>query len=134
MELGIKDKYALITGGSHGIGRSIALSLAEEGCHVAICARNLDRLNETVKAIEARGVKAIGVQADVLRPVDIEKVISTVIQAWGSIHILVNNVGGGGRWGSEVVEETSEEIWIDVFIVIDIIFVYTIRTDISSIF
>ena len=71
MDLGIADKYALVTGGSHGIGRAIALALADEGCHVAVCARKERRIQETVKEIKAKGVDAVGVSADVLKLADI---------------------------------------------------------------
>ena len=115
MDLGIRGKYALVTGGSHGIGRAIALRLAEEGCHVAICARTEPRVAETAHALTAQGVQALGVTADVLVPADIERVVKTVIDTWGTLHILVNNVGGGGRWGSPMVEETADDVWLDVF-------------------
>ncbi len=115
MDLVLKGKCALVTGGSHGIGRSIALALAEEGCNVAICARNEERLAATAVELKARGVQSLGILADVLIPADIERVVKTVIDSWGTIHILVNNVGGGGRWGSEEVEETPEDVWLDVY-------------------
>jgi len=115
MDLGIKGKYALVTGGSRGIGRSIALALAEEGCNVAICARNEERIEETVVELEAKGIQSIGIPADVMIPADIELVMKTIIDSWGTIHILVNNVGGGGRWGTDVVEETTEDVWLDVY-------------------
>lgn len=115
MNLGIRGKYALVTGGSHGIGLAIARALAEEGCNVAICARNQERLSEVVVDLKAKGVETMGVSADVLVQTDIEKVMKTVIDSWGTIHILVNNVGGGGRWGSLSVEETAEQVWIDVY-------------------
>ncbi len=115
MDLALKEKYALVTGGSHGIGRSIALALAEEGCNVAICARNKHRIEETVVELEARGIQSIGIPADVMIPADIERVMKTIIDSWGTIHILVNNVGGGGRWGSPIIEETPEEVWLDVY-------------------
>ncbi|OHB76553.1 MAG: hypothetical protein A2Z25_17980 [Planctomycetes bacterium RBG_16_55_9] len=115
MDLGIADKYALVTGGSHGIGRAVALALADEGCHVAVCARNKGRVQETVEEIKAKGVEAVGVPADVLKLADIEHVVKTVIDSWGTLHILVNNVGGGGRWGGENIEQTSEDVWVDVY-------------------
>jgi len=119
--LGIEGKFALVTGGSHGIGRSIALALADEGCNVAICARNSDRpgylgqLDETVAEIKARGVEGLALKADVLVPEDIKSVQESVIQHWGTIHILVNNVGGGGSWGNSVFEETDDQVWLDVY-------------------
>ncbi|MCX6655468.1 MAG: SDR family oxidoreductase [Candidatus Bathyarchaeota archaeon] len=115
MDLGIKVKYALVTGGSHGIGRSIALALAEEGCNVAICARNKERIEETVRELKVKGVQSVGIQADVMILADIERVMKTIMDCWGTIHILVNNVGGGGRWGRDEVEETSEDVWLDVY-------------------
>ena len=115
MDLGLRGKYALVTGGSHGIGLATATALAEEGCHVAICARDQERISKAVSDLRAKGVKAIGVSADVLIPSDIEKVTKTIADAWGRIDILINNVGGGGRWGSPVIEETAEDVWVDVY-------------------
>lgn len=115
MNLGINGKYALVTGGSHGIGHAIALALAQEGCNVAICSRNKDRVRDSVKEIKKKRIEVIGITADVLIPEDIDRVMETIIDAWGKIHILVNNVGGGGRWGSEIVEETSEDVWLEVY-------------------
>ncbi len=115
MDFGIRGKYALVTGGSHGIGRSIALGLADEGCNVAVCGRNKQRLEKVSAEIEQRGVESLGMSADVLVPSDIKKVMKVVMDSWGSLHILVNNVGGGGRWGNPVVEKTSEDVWRDVY-------------------
>ncbi len=68
-----------------------------------------------MRDLKVRGAQALGISADVLIPADIERVMKTVIDSWGTIHILVNNVGGGGRWGSHSVEATPEEVWIDVY-------------------
>ena len=115
MELKIKGKYALITGGTHGIGRSIALALADEGCNVAVCSRNIERVEKTIAELKAVGVECLGIQADVMIEADIKKVMRGVIDKWGTIHILINNVGGGGRWGKEIVEETEEKVWLEVY-------------------
>lgn len=115
MELGLKGKCALITGGSHGIGRSIALELAKEGCRVAICSRNIDRIRDTVKELNLLGCECIGISADVMIKDDINKVVDEIISKWGTIHILINNVGGGGRWGKDVIEDTNEEVWLEVY-------------------
>ncbi len=115
MDLGLAGKYALITGGSHGIGRSIALCLAGEDCHVAICGRKREWLDQTVAEIRKKNVEALGIQADMTKPKDIRHVIQTVGDSWGRLHILVNNVGGGGRWGTETVEENSDEVWLEIF-------------------
>jgi len=115
MDLGIKGKYALVTGGSHGIGRAIALALADEGCNVAICARGKERLSNIYNELMSRDVEPICLQADVTKLDDIERVIGATIGEWGTLHVLVNNVGGGGRWGSDIVEETVEDVWLDVY-------------------
>ena len=91
------------------------MAWADAGCHVAICARTKNRVEATVREIEARGVPALGVAADVLKASDIKDVTCAVIAAWGTIDILVNNVGGGGRWGKEDVEKTPEDVWADVY-------------------
>lgn len=115
MDLKIKGKYAFVTGGTHGIGRAIALALADEGCNVAVCSRNPERVEKTKKELQAKGVECISMQADVTIETDIKKVMNTLIETWGKVHILINNVGGGGRWGSEIVEETKEEVWMEVY-------------------
>jgi NAD(P)-dependent dehydrogenase (short-subunit alcohol dehydrogenase family) len=65
MDLGLKGKRALVTGGTRGIGRAIADLLAAEGCDVALCARNPDQVSEAVAALQATGVKAWGEALDV---------------------------------------------------------------------
>lgn len=115
MNLGIKGKYALITGGSHGIGRSTAIALAEEGCNIALFSRNKDYVEETLARVREKKVDCIALQADVMIKSDVKRVMDTIIKKWGTIHILVNNVGGGGRWGSDKVEETKEEVWLEVY-------------------
>lgn len=115
MDLGLRGKYALVTGGSHGIGRSTALALAEEGCHVAICGRSAGRLEETAAEIRKRAVQPLPLQGDATSPSDIARMMQTVHDSFGTLHILVNNVGGGGRWGTEVVEENPDEVWLEVF-------------------
>ena len=73
MDLELKDKVAVISGGSVGIGLAVAEALAQEGVHLALCARDEDRLVERAEQIADRwGVKVIGVQADVSKGADIE--------------------------------------------------------------
>jgi len=115
MDLKIKGKIALVTGGTHGIGRSIALALGDEGASVCVCSRNKERVEKTVSELKEKGVSSLGVQADVTLEPDIKNVMKKIIDKWGTIHILINNVGGGGRWGSDMVEETDEEVWRDVY-------------------
>ena len=94
MDLGIAGKNALVTGGSRGLGRQAALSLAAEGVNVAICGRSRDTLDRTVAELEGLGVSAVGVEADVSAAEDIEPLYRSVTASLGEIDILVNNVGG----------------------------------------
>jgi len=108
MDLGLRDRAAIVTGSSRGIGRAIALGLAEEGCHVALCARGEERLRETAKEVEARGARALSVVADVTKLEDIERLVQAAADAFGRIDILVNNVGGS-------FAGDSEEAWQGAF-------------------
>lgn len=94
MDLGIKGKVALVTGGSRGLGRQAALSLAAEGANVAICGRTRETLDSAVKEIEGRGVKALSVVADVSDVAGLETLHRQVVGGLGPVDILVNNVGG----------------------------------------
>ena len=94
MDLGIDGKVALITGGSRGLGRECALSLAREGVNVAICGRTKDTVDGTVKEIEAEGVSSTGVVADVSVIADVAALHRRVVETLGPVDILVNNVGG----------------------------------------
>lgn len=114
MELGISGRFALVTGGSHGIGLACAQELAAEGCNVAICSRSLDRLDDARRKLQPFGVNILAYQADVLRAEAADEVMDAIQQKWGTLHILINNVGGGGRWGKENVEETDVRVWAEV--------------------
>lgn len=84
---------ALVTGGSKGIGRAIALRLAELGARVAICGRQQSALDETRAALRKKGATAEAIVADVTQSADGDKLISAVETALGPISILVNNAG-----------------------------------------
>lgn len=115
MNYGLSGKKALVTGGSHGIGRAIALALAAEGCDVAICSRDNEKLASVKKELEHYNITAISLPCDVLVKGDIERVMTSVMNTWGGVDILINNVGGGGRWGEDAVEETDPEVWGQVY-------------------
>lgn len=95
MNLGLKGKIALITGAGRGIGKCCALTLAEEGCHVAICSRGQEALNQTAEELKGKDVNVLAVAADVSKLEDNKKFIARAVEKFGRIDILVNNAGTG---------------------------------------
>ncbi len=112
MDLGLRGKVALITGGSRGIGRMTALRLAEEGCDVAICARNAEGVDRTVEELRAFGGRVHGVAADVTAPGEVERFVQESAAALGGVDLLVANVGGSA--GGELLDSTAED-WMRTF-------------------
>ncbi len=94
MDMGLKGKVAVITGGSEGIGKGAALSLAAEGAEVVICARRADVLKRAAEEVrQATGAKVTAVTCDVTQPDQIAALFRTAIAEHGRIDILVNNAG-----------------------------------------
>ena len=93
----LQGRVAFVTGGGAGIGRGLALALADQGARVAVCGRRGELLEQTVTHIRERGGDAMGVVADVTQRGDVERVVTAVVNAWGRIDILVNNAGLSGR-------------------------------------
>jgi NADP-dependent 3-hydroxy acid dehydrogenase YdfG len=89
----LKDRVALVTGASSGIGAATVELLAREGAHVAAVARRADRLEELVRRIEATGGRAAAFAADVAREPEAKKVVASVLAHYGRIDILVNGAG-----------------------------------------
>src|SRR5579863_2638033 len=102
MDLGLKDRVALVTGASKGLGAAIALELAGEGCHLAICSRHPAELEETRAAAAAKGVRCFPTAADITDPASIASLIDGVASTFGRLDILVNNAGGArpGTFGT----------------------------------
>lgn len=109
MDLELKDRVAIVTGSSRGIGRAIALGLAAEGARVVLTARGAEKLAETVKEVEALGVAALGVPVDLTQPDAVEGVVRAAKEAFGRIDILVNNVGGAFPGEDDAAWEQSWE-------------------------
>jgi 3-oxoacyl-[acyl-carrier protein] reductase len=94
MDLGIKGRSAIVTGGSRGIGREAARQFLEEGARVLICGRNAETLERTRSELaKATGGEIHEIVADMTRPGDIERLVATAKEKFGSVDILVNNAG-----------------------------------------
>lgn len=115
MELGLKGKISLVTGGSRGIGRAIALALAQEGCKVAVCARGREQLDAVAAAIRSAGGECLALAADATDEAAARQMVDEVVKTWGALHILVNNVGGGGGRSQGAVEAMPEKNWHHAF-------------------
>jgi 3-oxoacyl-[acyl-carrier protein] reductase len=115
MDLGLNGKRAFVTGGSHGIGKAIAIGLAREGCQVGICSRTIERLEQTKSDMQNEGLDCFIIQCDVLENKSIDLCVERIKGAWGHLDILVNNAGGGGRWGTEKAEECAYDTWFEVY-------------------
>jgi 3-oxoacyl-[acyl-carrier protein] reductase len=94
MDLGLRGKRAVVTGGSRGIGRAIALRLADEGAGVAICARGEPALRETEEALRTRSVPTYAAACDVGDPASLDGFLDAARAALGGVDILVNNPSG----------------------------------------
>lgn len=108
-DFSLKDKVAIVTGGSRGIGRSIALGLAEHGADVAIAARKPEALEEAVRAIEATGRRALAVPTNVRRREELSRLVEETVSRLGRVDILVNNAGTNPVYGP--IQDVDERAW-----------------------
>jgi NAD(P)-dependent dehydrogenase (short-subunit alcohol dehydrogenase family) len=109
MDLGLKGKAAVITGGSVGIGLAIAEGLAQEGVNLVLCARDEARLQDQATAIQSKyGVQVVGVKADVSTLEGTDRVIAAAAKHFGGADILINNAGTGSE---ETILTASDDRW-----------------------
>ncbi len=105
MDLGLRDKVAVISGGSIGIGLAVAKGLAAEGAHVVIAARNAERLKQAQTEI---GGRSIGVACDVATSEGVAALVARIEKEFGGADILVNNAGTGSN---ETIMEAPDDKW-----------------------
>jgi 3-oxoacyl-[acyl-carrier protein] reductase len=108
MDLQLKGKSAIVTGGTRGIGRAIAECFADEGANVAICARKADQVEEAVEALRAKGVKAFGQAVDIADGPALQDFVRAAAEDLGGLDVLVSNA-------SALLQGNSEADWQAMF-------------------
>ena len=113
MDLGLKGRVAVVGGGSRGLGKACALSLAREGANVAICSRGVESLKAAAKEIQSNtGAEVLALPADLSRLADIQDLFQKTVDHFGRLDVVVCNSGGPPE-GRAV--DTSEETWDQAF-------------------
>ena len=108
MDMGLKGKTAVVTASSLGLGKAMALGLAQEGANVTICARRNEHLQTTKNEIENTGAQVLSIEADMNSKTDIEKVITETVSKFGKLDILINNAGDA-EVGRKIEDE--DDVW-----------------------
>ncbi len=109
MDLGLKDKIAFVAASSQGLGKAVAIELAKEGAHIAICGRNQEQLNKTKLEIEkVSNGRVIALSGDLSIDSDRNNILDSVLKFYGKVDILVTNTGGppSGKF-----EDLSQDDW-----------------------
>ncbi len=104
----LKGKVALVTGGAQGIGKAVALMLAQHGADVIVADVNLEKAQETAKEVEATGRGAMAVKVDITRLNDVEQMVESAIARFGKVDILINNAGIAR---DKLILRMTEEDW-----------------------
>ena len=112
MDLGLRDRTAIVCGASSGMGLAIAEALADEGAHVAMFARRRDVLER-----EAERIGALSVRGDLTNPRDLERLVERTLEAFGGIDVLVNNGGGPPRSRATDLETESVEAAVELLLI-----------------
>ena len=110
----LKDKVAIITGAGQGIGRGIALKLAEKGANVVVSDINVETATQTAKEVETWGRRTMAVKADVSKRDEVAEIVAATLEAFGKLDILVNNAGIAR---SATLTKLTDEAWDEVLAV-----------------
>ena len=105
----LQDKVVAVTGSGSGIGRALAVSFAAAGARVACLGRRIERLQETVREIEANGGKGLAAPADITDPDQVAEAVANITQKLGPVDVLFNNAGSFASLGA--LAEVDHDIW-----------------------
>ncbi len=112
MDLGLKDRVAIVTGGSKGLGQAEAEALAAEGAAVVVAtARSVREADQVARTLQDRGCRAISVQADVSQTADVQRLVEATVKTFGRLDILVNNAGTTGPHLNKPLVDLPEDLW-----------------------
>jgi len=110
-KLRLTDKVAIMTGAGRGLGRVMALALAEAGADIVAAARTQAQIDETAEMIRAKGRRCLAVSTDVTSPAAVTAMVEATIAEFGRIDVLVNNAGGASSGWNKPVEALTDEQW-----------------------
>jgi len=112
VDLGLKDRVAIVTGGSKGLGQAEAEALAAEGAAVVVAtAKSMREADQVVRGLLDRGCRAVSVQADVSQTADVQRMVDTTLKTFGRLDILVNNAGTTGPHLNKPLLDMPEDLW-----------------------
>jgi len=110
MDLGIKDKVALVTGSGRGLGKVIAMKLADEGCRVVVSDVDEEGIEQVTKEINGSGGVAVGIKCDISNPVEVDSLVKKVSSDWKGVDILVNNAAVLDNLAP--IEKMKDKLWL----------------------
>src|SRR5512145_3265179 len=112
MDLGLRDRVAIVTGGSKGLGRAEAEALTAEGAAVVVAtAKSVKEGEQLVRELLAKGGRAVVVQADVTKTDDVQRLVDTTMKTFGRLDVLVNNAGTTGPHLNKPLVDMPEDLW-----------------------
>lgn len=111
----LEDRVAIVTGGSRGIGRAIALAFADAGANIVATSRTPKEVGAVAREIEKRGRRALAIACDVSKPQQVERLVTQTLEAFSKIDILVNNAGISPIW--KRIENITEAEWDEILAV-----------------
>ena len=107
----LEGKVALVTGGGSGIGKAIALKLAQNGAKVAIASRTLAKVERAAEELKKLSLPVLPISMDVRKKSDVERGVDAVVSAWGAVNLLVNNAGISGL---SMITDPNDAQWYDI--------------------